>query len=60
MDIDEIKKERNKIEILIRDSLNAFMRKTKMVVTRIDIGYTTLEPDTRLTQITNIEVSLVL
>ena len=60
MDIDEIKREKGKMEFLIRDSLNEFMRKTKMEVTNIDIGYTTLEPGTMLVQITNIELSLVL
>ena len=60
MDIDEIKKEKGKMEFQIRDSLNEFMRKTKMEVKNIDIGYTTLEPGTRLVQIVNIELSLVL
>jgi hypothetical protein len=60
MDIDEIKKEKIELEFLIRDSLNAFMLKTKTEVTSIDIGYKGWDADTGLIQILNINLPLVL
>lgn len=60
MDIEEVLEEKYKMEFLIRDSLNAFMRETKTKVERIDIGHTTYEPATGSIQIVNIELSLTL
>lgn len=60
MDINEIRAEKSKLEFEIRDSLNAFMRKTKMKVDDIDIGMMTLNLDTEIAQITNIRLSVTL
>ena len=38
MDIEEIKEKKKKLEIRIRDGINAFMKETKVIVDDIDTG----------------------